>query len=49
MTSLEKELPRRPSMQTVRKLTKQHLGDVFGFHLEEITRETLEEKIGLAG
>jgi len=49
MTSLEKELPRRPSMQTVRKLTKQHLGDVFGFHLEEITRETLEEEIGLAG
>ena len=49
MTSLEKELPRRPSMQTVRKLTKQHLGDVFGFHLEEITRERLKEHIGSEG
>jgi lipoate-protein ligase B len=46
MTSLEKELPKRPSMQTVRKLTKQHLGDVFGWQLEEITRERLGEQIG---
>jgi lipoate-protein ligase B len=42
MTSLEKELPEKPSMQAVRKLTKQHLGDVFGCHLEEITWETLD-------
>ena len=41
MTSLEKELPERPSMQIVQDLTRQHLGDVFGRPLEEITRENL--------
>ena len=45
MTSLEMELPKRPSMQHVRELTKQHLGDVFGRHLEEISRETLDGKL----
>ena len=45
MTSLERELPERPSMQVVRKLTKQYLGDVFGRSLEEITRETLDKWI----
>ena len=49
MTSLEKELPERPSMQMVRKLTKQHLGDVFGRSLKEITRETLDEWITSKG
>jgi lipoate-protein ligase B len=43
MTSLERELPERPSMQVVRKLTRQHLGDVFGRSLEEITREQLDK------
>lgn len=42
MTSLERELPEKPSMQVVRKLTRQHLGDVFGLQLEEISRETLD-------
>jgi lipoate-protein ligase B len=42
MTSLERELPKKPSMQAVRELTKKHLGDVFERPLEEITRERLE-------
>jgi len=42
MTSLARELPERPSMQTVRELAKKHLGDVFERPLEEITRERLE-------
>jgi lipoate-protein ligase B len=46
MTSLERELPKKPSMQAVRKLTKKHLGDVFGLNLEEITRERLGKKTG---
>ena len=45
MTSLEKEMPERTSMQVVRKLTKQHLRDVFQRSLEEISRETLDELI----
>ena len=45
MTSLERELPQRPSMQVVRKLTRKHLGDVFGQFLEEITRDQLDEWI----
>jgi len=49
MTSLARELPQRPSMQTVRELTKKHLGDVFERPLEEITRERLGEKIGGKG
>jgi lipoate-protein ligase B len=49
MTSLERELTKRPSMQTVRELTKQHFEDVFGQHLEEITREKLDQKIGSEG
>ena len=55
MTSLEKELPEKPSMQAVRKLTKQHLADVFGRSLEEITKAQLgkwirsEEKIRVRG
>ena len=43
MTSLEKELPVKPSMPAVRKLTQQHLKDVFGRPLEEISREGLEK------
>ena len=46
MTSLQKELPEKPSMPTIRKLTKQHLRDVLGCQLEEITREMLDEWIG---
>ena len=49
MTSLEKELPKRPSMQTVRKLTKHHFRDVFGCDFEEISRESLKEQIGSEG
>ena len=49
MTSLEKELSERPSMQVVRKLTKQHLGDVFGQPLEAISRETLDKWIKCNG
>ncbi|RLC06143.1 MAG: octanoyltransferase [Deltaproteobacteria bacterium] len=49
MTSLARELPQRPSMQTVRELTKKHLGDVFGLQLEEVSREMLGEKIGGKG
>ena len=49
MTSLARELPERPSMQTVRELAKQHLEDVFERPLEEITREMLGEKIGSEG
>jgi len=49
MTSLEKELPKRPSMHAVRKLTKQYLGEVFERPLEDITREMLDEQIGLEG
>jgi lipoate-protein ligase B len=45
MTSLEKELPVKPSMSTVRKLTKHHLGDVFGRPLKEISRKGLEKSI----
>lgn len=47
MTSLEKELPKRPTMQKIRNLTKQHWGDVFGQSLEEISREALEKLITL--
>ncbi len=47
MTSLEKELSERPSMQAVQKLTKQHLKDVFGRSLEAITREQLDRLIKL--
>ena len=47
MTSLERELPQRPSMQVVRKLTRKNLGDVFGQSLEEITRDQLDELIKL--
>ena len=42
MTSLERELPKRHSMKTVRELTTQHFGDVFGQQMQEITRETLD-------
>jgi lipoate-protein ligase B len=49
MTSLEKELPQRPSMHVVRKLTKQYLEDVFEQSLEEVSIETLGEKIGFKG
>lgn len=49
MTSLEMELSQKPSMQTVRSLTKQYIGDVFGLQLEEITRERLEGKIRVHG
>lgn len=45
MTSLAMELPKGPSMQHVRELTKQHLGDVFGRRLEEVSRETLDGKL----
>ena len=41
MTSLERELPKRPSMHVVRKLAKQHLKDVFERPLEEITLKQL--------
>ena len=47
MTSLEKELSEKPSMQVVQKLTKRHLGDVFGRSLDEITREQLDKLIKL--
>jgi lipoate-protein ligase B len=47
MTSLERELPERPSMHVVRKLTRKHLGDVFGQSLEQISRETLDKLIKL--
>lgn len=49
MTSLEKELPVKPSMQKVRKLTRQHLGEVFGRPLEEITRKQLDKAISYKG
>lgn len=49
MTSLEKEMPEKTSMQVVRKLTKQHLGDVFQRSLEEISRETLGKLINNKG
>ena len=45
MTSLERELSEKPSMQVVRKLTRQHLGDVLGRPLEEIRREQLDKAI----
>jgi len=45
MTSLEKESAERPSMQTIRELTKQHIKDVFGCQLEEIGRKTLDQWI----
>jgi len=45
MTSLEKELPVKPSMPAVRKLAQQHLKDVFGRPLEEISREGLDKWI----
>jgi len=46
MTSLERELPEKPSMHAVRKLIKQYIGDVFERPLEDITREMLDEQIG---
>lgn len=49
MTSLEKELPVKPSMQKVLKLTRQHLGEVFGRPLEEITRKQLDKAISYKG
>ena len=45
MTSLERELPKSPSMQTVRELTRRHLGDVFGRSLEKIGRGMLNERL----
>jgi lipoate-protein ligase B len=45
MTSLEKELTQRPSMQTIRAQTKQHIKAVFGPQLDEISREDLDQLI----
>jgi lipoate-protein ligase B len=45
MTSLERELPDSLSMQTVRELTRRHMGDVFGRSMEKIEREMLNERL----
>jgi len=45
MTSLEKEMSHRPSMHMAKKLARQLVETVFGWKLQDITREDLEEAL----